>query len=238
MLGDTSEAGGVGVLATTDNGYALIAGNNDLSYYTAYVYNAAGGPILAASGSVNGVFTDSDGNIFADGTITGSVKNFRIDHPLDPANKYLVHASIESSELLNLYTGNAVLDSEGSASVTLPDWFTALNQDFRYQLTPIGGFAQLYIAEEVAGNQFRIAGGRAGMKVSWQITGVRHDGYATTHPLVVEAAKQGDERGRYLHPEAFGQPKEMSITAAKRAKMLPQHAGKKTPGTSKSPQGF
>src|SRR5438128_1620054 len=30
-------------------------------------------------------------------------KKFKIDHPLAPANKYLVHVSIESSEAKNLY---------------------------------------------------------------------------------------------------------------------------------------
>jgi hypothetical protein len=149
-----------------------------------------------------------------------------VDHPLDPSGKYLTHASIESSEMLNLYTGNAVLGADGSATVALPDWFTSLNEDFRYQLTPIGGFAQLYIAEEITGNQFRIAGGRDGMKVSWQVTGVRRDAYAKAHPLVVESNKLGDERGHYLHPDAFGQPPEMGITAVQRAKMHARHAMK------------
>ena len=121
--------------------------------------------------------------------------------------------------MLNLYTGNAILGSDGSSTVSLPNWFTALNEDFRYQLTPIGGFAQLYIAEEISGNQFRIAGGRQGMKVSWQVTGVRHDGYARKHPLVVESEKQGQEVGRFQNPEAFDQPAEMSITSVHRVKL-------------------
>ena len=171
---------------------------------------------------------DGSGNLTVSGAIIAGVKDSRIDHPLDPSGKYLNHTSIESSEMLNLYTGNAVLGADGSAAVSLPDWFTLLNDDFRYQLTPIGGFAQLYIAEEITGNQFRIAGGRAGMKVSWQVTGVRHDAYAKAHPLVVESDKQGEERGHYLHPDAFGQPLEMGITAVHRAKLHAQHAAKPT----------
>lgn len=62
--------------------------------------------------------------------------------------------------------------------VELPAWFEALNGDYRYQLTPIGDAAPLYVAAEVADNGFRIAGGRAGLKLSWQVTGVRRDAYA------------------------------------------------------------
>ncbi len=139
-------------------------------------------------------------------SVTGT-KHFKIDHPLDPANKYLYHASIESSEVLNLYSGNVTLDDSGAAVVQLPDWFEAINKDFRYQLTPIGAPGQgiLYIAEEVSGGHFKIAGGKAGGKVSWQVTGVRNDAWEKAYPMVVEADK-GSDRGHYLTPELYGQP--------------------------------
>ncbi len=190
------------------------------------IENLGGGQIIIGIGNSGTFEIDGHGNLSVSGQIFAGIKDFRIDPPLDPSGKYLTHTSIESSEMLNLYTGNAVLGADGSAAVSLPDWFTALNNDFRYQLTPIGGFAQLYIAEEITGNQFRIAGGRAGMKVSWQVTGVRQDAYAKAHPLVVESDKQGEERGHYLHPDAFGQPLEMGITAVRRAKLNAQHAAK------------
>jgi hypothetical protein len=88
-----------------------------------------------------------------------------------------------------------VLDEGGEVTVTLPDWFEALNQDFRYQLTSIGEYAPVYIAAEVSGNQFRIAGGRAGLKVSWQVTGTRHDAYANEHRIPLEVEKPASERG-------------------------------------------
>ena len=62
------------------------------------------------------------------------------------------------------------MDAAGEAWIEMPEWFDALNRDFRYQLTCIGGFAPVYIAEEIeetAGNQFKIAGGYSGLKVSW-----------------------------------------------------------------------
>ena len=151
---------------------------------------------------------DFFGNLTLNGTLTAAAKNFKIDHPLDPKNKYLSHTSVESSEMMNIYTGNAILDNSGEAVVSLPKWFEALNADARYQLTAIGAPApNLHIAQEVAHHQFTIAGGAPGMKVSWQVTGVRHDAYSTAHPLVVEARKPEKERGLYLHPDAYGTPR-------------------------------
>ena len=49
------------------------------------------------------------------------------------------------------------------------------------------------------------------MKVSWQVTGIRNDLYAKAHPLEVEKLKSVSERGKYLTPELYGQPKEMGI---------------------------
>jgi hypothetical protein len=50
-------------------------------------------------------------------------------------------------------------------------------KDFRYQLTCIGGSALVYISEEIKNNRFAIAGGKQGLKVSWQVTGIRKDPY-------------------------------------------------------------
>jgi hypothetical protein len=46
----------------------------------------------------------------------------------------------------------------------------SVNGTFRYQLTAIGAPGpNLYISQEVSNNQFTIAGGEPGMKVSWQV---------------------------------------------------------------------
>ncbi len=161
---------------------------NGVSYPTIYAQNYSGGLAL-----------------FAVGAIGSSIKNFIIDHPLDPGNKYLVHASVESDKAQNMYNGTVKLDAEGKAWVKLPDWFEALNKDFTYQLTCIGGYAQVYIAHEVKDNQFQIAGGGPNMKVSWQVTGVRHDAYINAYPMSVVQDK-GADRGKYLNPVLFGQP--------------------------------
>jgi hypothetical protein len=150
------------------------------------------------------------GNVVVNGdlTVSGAVAkgsgSFKIDHPLDPKNKYLYHSFVESPDMMNIYNGNVVLDAKGEATVTLPNWFQALNGEFRYQLTAIGAPGPgLYVAQEVKDNKFRIAGGKAGMKVSWEVTGVRHDPYAEKHRIEVEVEKPANERGTYLHPDAY-----------------------------------
>ena len=156
----------------------------------------------------------SSGNVQIVGMLTKGSGSFKIDHPLDPENKYLYHSFVESPDMKNIYDGVAILDVNGQAIVELPEWFEALNQDFRYQLTCMHGFAPVYIDEEISGNRFKIAGGKPGMKVSWQVTGIRHDAFANAHRIPVEEEKPGAERGTYLHPAEFGQPPERGVTHA------------------------
>jgi hypothetical protein len=158
------------------------------------------------------------GNFLAQGT-----KNFRIDHPLDPTNKYLNHAAIESSEVLNQYSGNLVLDGNGEGQVAFPKWFAAINEDFRYQLTAIGAPGpNLHIAKEMEGSGFTVGGGAPGMKVSWQVTARRNDAYMKAHPFVVEKDKPEQERGYYTDPALYGAPKEMGVLYAHSSSAKPQ----------------
>jgi hypothetical protein len=224
VIGDS--ANGYAVVAASDHSNALVVENGSASD-TAVISNLGGGPPLFASGTGGSLFLDGNGNLNVSGAITAGVKDFKIDHPLDPANKYLYHASVESSEMMNIYTGTALMDMGGSATVTLPDWFEAVNGDFRYQLTAIGAPApNLHVAREISNNQFAIAGGQPGMKVSWQVTGVRHDAYAKAHPLQVSVKKPKAERGYYLHPELYSAPMEKSVATAHLVQLM-QHANEK-----------
>ncbi|MDX2169813.1 MAG: hypothetical protein SF182_22270 [Deltaproteobacteria bacterium] len=157
------------------------------------------------------------GKVNITGNLSKAGGSFIIDHPLDPANKYLSHSFVESPDMKNIYDGIAVLDADGRAEIELPDWFQALNRDFRYQLTCIGAFAPVYVAEEIHDNHFKIAGGAAGQKISWLVTGIRQDAYANAHRIVVEEDKPPEQVGHYLHPAELGMPASMSMTAAKDA---------------------
>ena len=86
----------------------------------------------------------------------------------------------------------------------------------------------LHVAEEIsdeaiqAGEQagpgvappfcwFRIAGGVPSAKVSWEVKALRNDLRMRTHDAPVEREKTGAERGKYQHPEYYGQPAEMGM---------------------------
>jgi hypothetical protein len=179
---------------------------------------------------------DGSGSLYCTGTITGSAKNFRIDHPLDPANKYLVHASVESSEMKNIYDGVVTTDGQGEATVQLPDWLEALNGDFRYQLTVIGQFAQAIVAHKIQNHQFTIRTNVPNVEVSWQVTGVRQDAWAKAHPLVVEEEKEEKRRGYYIHPELYGAPKEQAMEWAPSVELMKRRQDKQAePGKLPSP---
>jgi hypothetical protein len=230
VYGQADSVGGWGVFGYVPNGQAIgVYGESDSSLGIAIQgrANAHGGlgvmgVAVPSSGdqsvSSYGIYGrgDSSKNAYAgyfdgDVEIVGALAktsgSFKIDHPLDPANKYLYHSFVESPDMKNIYDGVAELDASGSAWVMLPDYFEALNRDFRYQLTAIGQPApSLYVAEKIAGNRFRIAGGAPNQEVSWQITGTRKDAYAEAHRIVPEVDKSEREKGKYLYPDLFDQP--------------------------------
>lgn len=171
------------------------------AYYSQSYYQAS------YSSSITPQTTITADTIFADDlsiadSISKGFGTFMIDHPLDPLNKLLFHSFVESNEIKNLYDGIAVLNSEGEATVRLPDYFEALNTDFRYQLKPIGKpMPDLHVQKEITENQFVIAGGESGGEVSWQVTGNRKDAYVVANPLRVEVRKGPQEIadvGEYL----------------------------------------
>jgi hypothetical protein len=177
--------GTIGTIALTSN-----STNNTVF---ARLANAGG---VSDTGSKNLVFSllsttgfSLNGDLHVGGTLYKAAGSFRIDDPLDPKNKYLQHSFVESPDMMNIYNGVVTLKESGSAEVRLPDYFEALNRDFRYQLTPIGSYAPVYVEQEIEHNTFRIAGGKPGQRISWQVTGIRHDAYANEHRIQVETSK-------------------------------------------------
>jgi hypothetical protein len=180
-------AGTAGQFVTATGG-TILQGLSGTSYTQVFSVDAAG----------NGYFA---GNLHVTGNVSKGGGSFKIDHPLDPENKTLSHSFVESPDMMNVYNGNITTDAHGMATIILPEYFDALNRDFRYQLTVIGQFAQAIVAKEIRCNRFTIRTNKPGVKVSWQVTGIRQDAWANAHRIPVEEQKPDKERGMYLYPE-------------------------------------
>jgi hypothetical protein len=210
VLGETATDGGAGI-------YGLNLNPNESPNDNEGVFGQ--GTFAGVEGqptdAVNGYGVGSLGNSIAIGDVDATgFKNFLIDHPLDPANKYLKHTCPESNEPIDFYRGNVICDANGNATVNLPDYFSAININCSYILTAVGAAApNLHISKEVEGNVFSIAGGQPGLKVSWQVTSTRNDAYVRNTPdaLVYEREKPAFQKGKYLLPAAYGFGDEKAI---------------------------
>ena len=220
VYGSTLSTSGTGVsgLASNLSGttYGVFGQSNSTVGSGVYGFAHAGTGtnygVYGITNSADGYGVYSDGDCHVNGTLTKSSGWFKIDHPLDPANMYLYHSFVESPDMMNIYNGNVVTDDNGEAWVELPEYFAALNQDFRYQLTVIGEFAQAIVARKIEDNRFLVRTDKPFIEVSWQVTGTRKDPWAEAHPIVVEEEKPPNERGKYLHPELHGKPEALRVS--------------------------
>jgi hypothetical protein len=167
---------------------------------------------------------DVNGEVHCNRITTPTAKGFKIDHPLEPANKHLYHWCVESPDIMNIYNGNVMTDADGRASVLLPDYFEALNRDFRYQLTVIGKAALAMIEREIENNTFTIRTDKPNVKVSWLVTGMRQDTAVLASHLPVEEEKSEAERGfvEYTPPWKQMATSLVMSTTARRSR---QHGG-------------
>lgn len=252
--------GGKGIYGQSDSGIGVHGEATASSGITYGVYGNAASPdgrgvygVAAFSPSTNTSYgmlgeelpgPNFGWAIFAIGHVgaTGS-KSFRIDHPDDPENKYLLHYCPESPEIINFYTGKVMLDAAGEAVVQLPGYFAKINKDPRYTLTAIGAaMPNLHVADEISEEalqtgelagpdvaaplcSFRIAGGSPGAKVSWEVKALRNDLWVRHHGAPVEADKQGPEKGTYQHPELYGQPPEKGMNYDATRRIAPGASG-------------
>jgi hypothetical protein len=206
----TSNGYAAGVYGTSINGYGVVGYTTSNGAYGVYGYSST---------DRAGYFV---GNVQVTGNLSKGGGSFKIDDPLDPANKYLYHSFVESPDMKNIYDGNVITDNRGEATVVLPSYFETLNRDFRYQLTTIGQHADAWIASKVKDNTFTIKTDKPNVEVSWQITGIRQDPYANAHRIPIEEDKPADERGMYLHPTEWGQPESKGVDYEREQQMQQQ----------------
>ena len=140
--------------------------------------------VRGACNSPTGYGVYSLGDIGASG-----VKSFRIDHPFDPENKYLLRYSSESPFPQNFYSGNIVTDAQGYAWVELPSYFAQINTNFKYILTVVdngdsNGFVMAKISKKIVGNRFQILTSQPHTEVSWDVKADRNDRLIQAHRVV------------------------------------------------------
>ena len=170
---------------------------------------AQGIGIEAQGQAYAGKFT---GNVYVNGTLSKTAGSFRIDNPLDPAHSYLQHSFVESPDMKNVYDGLVVTNKHGFATVRMPRWFGKLNRTFRYQLTIVGrSFAQAIVWKPLAHDRFTIRTNQPRVRVSWQVTGIRHDPYANAYRTPVIIPKPAADQGKYLNPQLYGKPRRAAI---------------------------
>jgi hypothetical protein len=219
----TAGTGGNGITCFGGNGFRGGVGINAYAgYSTGFNRNAPAGHFWGDVRIHRYDNFNPDGNLFVSGAVVAGTGMFKIDHPLDPENKYLQHAQVESPDMKTIHDGNVTTDARGEALVQLPDYFEAANRDFRYQLTIIGTFAQAIVASEIKENRFLIKTSEPNVKVSWQVTGIRQDAFANAHRIEVEAEKPSDERGFYLHAAEHGQPADRDINSSRHSELMRQ----------------
>jgi hypothetical protein len=195
-MGGYFEADAPGYNASIYGVYALANGSGG-SGNRYGVYGFATGGTTNYGGYFNG-------NVHVTGTLSKAAGTFKIDHPQDPENKYLVHSFVESPDMMNIYTGIVTTDANGMATAELPSYFESLNIQYTYQLTVVKQFAQAIIQEEISGNKFTIKTDKPNVKVSWMVTGVRNDPYAKENRIVPEVEKSAEDKGKYLYPAGYG----------------------------------
>ena len=152
--------------------------NSTINYSTvSHEHGTSAGTMkLTATGGPNA-------NINAQGSITGSSKNFSIPHPLSSltSTKKLVHASIEGPQLDLIYRGKVTLSS-GSATVNIDTvsgmsdgTFVALNRDVQCFTTNETGWSA--VKGSVSGNLLTITTQDSSSTdtISWMVVGERQD---------------------------------------------------------------
>ena len=125
-----TSAGRVGIGTTAPAGVLLHVRSGGAAVPAGLFEKTVAGafPTLIVRAAGGGLALDVTGDVNITGTLTTvPPKAFRINHPLDPENQWLIHAAIEGPEGGVYYRGEARL-MEGRAEVTLPSYFEALTR--------------------------------------------------------------------------------------------------------------
>lgn len=70
---------------------------------------------------------------------------------------------------------------------------------------------QARVVRKIQNNRFVIRTSKPFVEVLWEVKAVRNDRWVQQYAYQVEQVKPEGHQGKYLHPELYGQPKEVGI---------------------------
>lgn len=158
---------GSGKLVSVAGGMSMLASGGGISVGATAAYMNAGGNEV----KVSATNTQVTGPMAVVGAFTATSKSFKIPHPLK-ADTWLLHGVTESNEHGVEYRGDGVIDDNGSAVVTLPDYFEALTEPGATIFVIGNGFCAGW--SPIENNSLTVAG-EPGGSFSWLVKAARSD---------------------------------------------------------------
>ncbi len=176
VWGDTGAGGGIGVIATADDGYGVYAQSNSANPIipTIYAYNSSttAGALAFKSGGGGGACTiDVNGSLSCHGSKSAVV-------PVENGQKMVALYAVEAPENWFEDYGSEHLEN-GAATVTLdPTYAQTVNTGMEYHvfLTPSGDCNGLYVTNKTA-NSFEVRelkGGHSNIAFDYRIIAKRN----------------------------------------------------------------
>lgn len=181
-------------------------GSSSGDYSFAFWAQELAGTYTAGIVSLNGFLGRKDwlfkenGDFISPGAIVGTSKNFLIDHPLDPANKDLLHASIEAPRydliyrgVVTLMDGRAMVDIDAASGMTSGTFEALTKNAVVTSLQNQSGFARLMPSAISSGTFEIVCEDEASSDiVSWTVTAERNDAF------VRRLDENCDDEGRFI----------------------------------------
>jgi hypothetical protein len=133
-------------------------------------------PLIFGTNGTKRIEIGSAGGVTVTGafTVTGGTKNFAMVDPAD-SRKAIYFAALEGPEAGTYIRGTAKT-SNGEVVIQLPGYFTRATENERMtvQLTPVGGWSQVYVAEKSPERLVvRVAPGGSDLEFDYLVQGVR-----------------------------------------------------------------
>jgi hypothetical protein len=170
-----------------------------------YIKPVAGRSVPTSTGTLQSLFYDTDTSEVFSSTTSG--KTFVIDHPDDPANRYLVHTCLEGPEVGVYYRGRDRIPPMATFKyVKLPDYVRKLivEDSETINVTPIFNgkkVCALNVGEyDTANNSFTVHGDHP-CEFNWVFYAKRSDMRAqAVEPLKKSVTVKGDGPYKYILP--------------------------------------